>query len=94
MAPRSSRPGCNPMEAIMDLHDMRDFQVREAAIELCLIEGVDPHARVFAHWDKLGHGALCEQWENKALLVSNWINVMKAVNTVARRYNEHDKEAS
>lgn len=72
---------------------MSEFQVREAAIELCKIDGVDPFARVFAHWDKLGHGTMCEQWENRAMLVRGWLNVMKAVNIVARRYNEHDKEA-
>lgn len=72
----------------MLLHEMPEFQVREAAIELCKIEGVDPYARVFAQWDKLGHGTLCEQWENKATLVRSWLDIMRAVNAVARNYND------
>lgn len=69
----------------MTLHEMTADQVREAAIELCLLEGLDPHAHVFVDGD--GHGSLCEQWENQAEMVRAWLNVMRAVNKVARRYN-------
>ena len=80
----------------MDPHDITDYQVREAAIELCRLQGVDPHARVYADSPhQLGGGApkMCEHWENLAPVVRLWVNVMRSINTVARRYNEHDKEA-
>jgi hypothetical protein len=70
----------------MTLNDMTPDQVREAAIELCRAQGIDPFGRV-PFGGRVVPGLEVEQWEHRAAVVRSWLDIMRAVNKVARRYD-------
>ena len=73
----------------MTLSDMTPDQVREAAIELCRAQGIDPFHRT--PYGRIVPGLEVEEWEHRAAVVRSWLEIMRAVNKVARRYDNNDQ---